>query len=75
MNFITPTARTEPAGSSIYDSILSFGGGLALLTLLVLTILCAAVLREWSHPKEDTAPLPRHAPRRREHPRASCRRT
>lgn len=75
MNFITPTARTEPAGSSIYDSILSFGGGLALLTLLVLTILCAAVLREWAHPREETPPHAREAPRRRERVRASCRRT
>jgi len=53
MSFITPAARQASAGTSAFDGIFSFGGGLALLTLSVLLILGAALLREWYHPAAE----------------------
>ncbi len=62
MAFTTPIARADSPGPSVFDGIFSFGGGLALLTLSVLLILAAAVLREWHHPVSDRRDRPRRPP-------------
>lgn len=61
MAFITPITRPDSPGTSVFDGIFSLGGGLALLTLSVLLILAAAVLREWHHPVNERRDRPRRS--------------
>lgn len=70
MSFISPEARQAPAGPSVLDGIFSCGGGIALLTLSVLLILAASLLREWYHPSAD-----RHPPMQKNPLRNRCARS